>query len=300
MKLLPSLLTTLVLCLAPALHALDVEGETAANSRFSSGYPAGPVENTGFVEDASEFVAVGWNANRATQSFTLITPQHIIGAAHFAPSEGATIEFYTLQDTVISRTVTARATVQNNGNATDVFVAELNSPIPSSAVPHALLPETPVLVGDDLVVYGFTALAGSNRIASLGAVASFSGALGGGSAVSNGPAFEFTRSTTLTAQGEAMLEVGDSGSPSFVMENGILKIAGIHSALASATGFDVAIDSDLSRLIPEINQAIADVGATGFTVSQTMVTPAVPEPAAFAWLTALAAFWAVYRFRRDP
>lgn len=87
-----------------SLQALVIQGEESTNiyDRFSSGYPSSPVENSSFFAGAENFVGVGWNNASANQSFALITPQHIIGANHFKPGAGATINFFSASDSLVA------------------------------------------------------------------------------------------------------------------------------------------------------------------------------------------------------
>lgn len=265
---------------AGSLQALVIQGEGSTNiyDRFSSGYPSSPVENGSFFAGAENFLGVGWNNANANQSFALITPQHIIGANHFQPGAGATIDFFSSSDSLISRTVSGITTVQNSGSNTDVFVAQLDSPLSGSEVPHFLFPSDLAinsLIGRSITTYGFTAQAGSNTIASRDAISSLAG-FGNQSELGNTPTFEFIYDSLTAPNGQARVEVGDSGSPTFITEDGQLVLAGTHSALAQAGSTYTSGDADVTRLIPEIDAAIDTLGSTGYEVQQ------VPEPA--TWL----------------
>jgi hypothetical protein len=69
----------------PAM-ALQTTGYTsAANDRFSSGYPNTPVENTSpnFVGAGLDWGGVGWAVADATKSFGFLSPQHYLVARHY-------------------------------------------------------------------------------------------------------------------------------------------------------------------------------------------------------------------------
>ena len=292
-----SMMRLLQLCLVLVastfpLHALVVTGEesTDAYNRFSSGYPSSPVENPNFFRDPDAFQGVGWNKANSNQNFALITPQHIVGANHFNPGAGSTLQFFTSSGTISEVNIASTSTVQNGGNATDVFIGELSSPLDSGEVPFFFFPSDAViasLVGRNILPYGFTAQAGNNIVASRDAIGTVSGALGGGSNLGNTPTFEFTLTDTTASTGDARVESGDSGSPTFLEENGILTLVGTHSALAtSSTGLSTtytSADADLTRLIDQINTTIGEMGSTGFQVTQ------VPEPANLTLIMGFAA-----------
>lgn len=279
----PFLVISCLLLAADSLQALVIQGAGSTNiyDRFSSGYPSNPVENNSFFAGAENFQGVGWNSSNANQSFALITPQHIIGANHFTPGVGATIDFFSAGDTVISRTVSSLTTVQNGGSDTDVFVAQLDSPLSGVGVPYFRFPSDiaiNTLVSRSITTYGFTAQAGSNTIASRDGIAAIAALGGNQTELANTPTFEFIYDSNTSANGQARVEVGDSGSPTFIEEMGELTIVGTHSALAQAGTTYTTGDADVTRLIPEINNAIDSLGSTGFQVEQ------VPEPSAFLFI----------------
>lgn len=296
-------LAALLLGLGTPLHALVIAGyEGARHDRFASGYPDNPVENASFFRSGSDFHGVGWNASNGNQAFALITPQHIIGANHYNPGAGTAVEFFSSGGTIRSYTLAATETVMDgSGNPSDVFVGELASPIgPGDNIPFFRFPSDSVgttLVGRQIVIYGKTARVGINTVAARDATKTASGALGGGANLATTETFEWTFTEGSESQDQARTESGDSGSPTFTVEEGVLTIVGTHSALASVTAGTTtytAIDADLYEMMDEIDAAIGRMGSTGFTVTQ------IPEPAASASLLALlAGILAGFRKRRS-
>ncbi len=218
----------------------------------------------------------GWNNANSNQSFALITPQHIIGANHFQPGVGATINFFGASGSIVSRTVSGIATVQNGGSNTDVFVAQLSSVLSGSEVPYYRFPSdlaSASLVGRAMYAYGFPAQVGQNTIASRDGIAAVA-AFGNQAELANTPTFEFVYDSAFAANGQARAEPGDSGSPTFIQENGTYVLAGTHSALAQVGTVYTTGDADLTRMMNEINTAIGSLGSTGFQIDQ------IPEPSA--------------------
>ncbi|MGJ8641351.1 MAG: hypothetical protein ACSHYA_18320 [Opitutaceae bacterium] len=276
------------------------DGATDQWDRFDHGtYPGSPVENSSFFGGSpipNALHGVGWRQTNSNQSFTLITPQHIIGADHFRPNVGNAIEFFNTSGNIVSATVSSVSTVQTGGSNTDVFVAELSSALNGSGVPVVKFPSDLALasfgVGSSIRPYGFSASVGQNIVSGLQLGQSV-GTLGGGGGLGNTPTFEFTFNTTGGANGDARVEVGDSGSPTFFIENGEWTVVGTHSALIGPNlGVYTSIDADLTELIDDINTTIADFGTTSYEITQ------VPEPNSYAVIGGLLALVPVIARRR--
>jgi|694.fasta_scaffold119973_4 hypothetical protein len=78
-----------------------------------------------------------WNSLAAHQrAGTLISPRHMVFAAHYPITVGTTIRFVDLSNTVVTRTITGISTVLN----TDIQIAILNSDVPNSISFARILP----------------------------------------------------------------------------------------------------------------------------------------------------------------
>ena len=67
-------------------NALEITGYNATvHDRFSSGYPANPVENTdpAFIGLGLNWAGVGWATDNATKSFGFLSPMHYLVARHY-------------------------------------------------------------------------------------------------------------------------------------------------------------------------------------------------------------------------
>ncbi len=83
-----------------------------------------------------------WNSETAAfgnswRGQTLISPRHYIGAAHWAVSVGTTLHFVTSDNTLVSRTVTARQVI----SGTDIIVGVLNADVPGTISFARVLPD---------------------------------------------------------------------------------------------------------------------------------------------------------------
>lgn len=211
--------TTVMACAAvvatPAV-ALDVIGYTsAANDRFSSGYPTAPATNTSpsFVGLGYSWLGVGWAAGDATKSFGFLTPQHYLVATHYGGSP--TIKFLdaagqVATGTQASVTNTGYGFTNNNTQAADLSIGRLTAAIPAARG----LPRYGVLDvntssttnspynGQPLLVYG----RGPNGSSSTRI----------GAASVQGTTLSGSDSSITTSASNVILQSGDSGSPDFI------------------------------------------------------------------------------------
>ena len=95
------------------LSAIQITGySSAANDRFSSGYPSGPFNNASvsFVGTGYDWSGVGWAASDATKSFGFLSPQHYLVARHYGGA--TTIDLFGGDGTVHAAT---QASVKDTG-----------------------------------------------------------------------------------------------------------------------------------------------------------------------------------------
>lgn len=266
------LLAALPLAALPAAGVQIRAYDPAVHDRFESGYPSDPVVNDGFFQADKELSGIGWRAANANHSYALITPQHFVGARHIQPSVGESVEFLSADGTVKTYTIGQVFNIENDaGEETDLFVAELTQPIPESdGVSPFRFPSDVselALTGESLVVYGKSARAGTGLI---DAFHDFGGdPLTGGAGINTTRTFDFTYSRTLGGPDDARLEVGDSGSPSFIIEDGELALVGTHLAILEDPATVQNFDTSVTHYLDDIDAAIA---GSGFQTRQ------VPEP----------------------
>ncbi len=86
----PRLSVVALLAACACSRALTVSGySSAANDRFSSGFPSAPVENASpsFLGAGQDWSAVGWSATDATKGMALLTPRHTLVARHYGGAD---------------------------------------------------------------------------------------------------------------------------------------------------------------------------------------------------------------------
>jgi hypothetical protein len=277
------------------VSALQIIGENATeNYRFTSGYPGSPVPNTdpAFFGDGLDLSGIGWGSN-ASQSFVMINDQYFLYATHYPPI-GSSMNFYSdAVGGVVTYTIDGSFNLafeypfQAMGThlKSDLSLGRLTTTVnPAHDIAAYPILDLPLASyeGLDLLVYGWNAAIGDGQIddlvagnlywnAGTPAVASDDvlNTLMNSDVLFDTPLIEYTQGLD---NGQALLEGGDSGSPSFVVWNGSLALVGVHSAVNGTTNYDV--------FVPAYQTALTDAGIAYTTV---------PEPsAAFLLLGGLA------------
>lgn len=300
----------------PGAKALVINGENAAdNYRFETGtYPGSPVPNTSgsFLAAGYDLSGVGWGTN-STRSYVMISNQYFLYATHYPPAD-ANMYFYSdADDGVVLYTIDTSFSLNvptydpnvatyleypyaapGNHLKSDISVGRLTTAIdPADGIasyPILDLPSGADYIGLNLLVYGWSAAVGTGVIDGLGALDLYSDNGTPGLAsddyvnASDGLADTFVMSFTQGAgDGEARLEGGDSGSPSFVIWNGGLALVGIHSAVDGLTNYDT--------FLPAYLNSLSNGGVTFSTV---------PEPAALWLLAGIGFAWMAGRRNLGP
>lgn len=258
-----------------ASHALVINGENAEdNYRFESGYPGSPVPNTSpnFVAAGYDLSGVGWGSN-SSQSFTMISDQYFVFATHYPPPNSSIFFYSPADNAVVSYTIDTTFSLaleyplQDTGDhlKSDLSIGRLTTAIdPSDDIafyPILDLPTVGDYAGQDLLVYGWSAAVGTGVIDEFGGVNLYWDATTPDDASddvlnteTNFDALDDTFVMTFVqgaGAGEALLQGGDSGSPSFVVWNGSLALVGVHSAVSGSTNLDAFIPAYLSQLADE-------------------------------------------------
>ncbi len=258
--------------LPQASIALIINGENAEdNYRFESGYPGAPVPNTSpnFFAAGYDLSGVGWGTD-STQSFTMISDQYFVFATHYQPPNSSIFFYSPADNAVVSYTIDTTFSLameyplQAPGDhlKSDLSIGRLTTPIdPGDAIafyPVLDLPTSGDYVGLDLLVYGWSAAVGTGVIGALGTENLYwnagTPAVASDDVLNTGTNFDLLDDTILMAftqgagAGEALLQLGDSGSPSFVAWNGSLALVGVHSAVSGSTNLDAFIPAYLEQI----------------------------------------------------
>jgi len=207
-----------LLVAAPA-SALEFENggsfEASRQERFLSGsFPAAPVSNPDFflASYEPELTGVGWQSSAPVKKATLISPLHFLNADHY--KIGGSVTFVDQNGALHSIPVVANVRVIG-----DIAVGTLEQPVPPDV--H-VFPVMPVLdtEHDGREVLYIGASPGSSRFAA------------GRSAIEFSSQSSNRLNSNLTSAQVARDRVygtsGDSGSPSFFDEGGLLALVGHH------------------------------------------------------------------------
>ncbi len=283
---------------APASAGVIAGYDPNNNNRFSSNFPGDPssgvypTANTSpsFVLSGFDLSGVGWQpfASSAhadgTKGVTMVSPVNFIAAAHYAPAIGSTLFFdpsTAPNGPTVSRTVVSTIQVKNpDGSNSDVLFGTLNAPF--TAADHVTYYPIPTSRTksdyNNVVLYNYDQRAqmGRNNFSAVdtsGIFTPYGGPHGNanfaGTGVTSFYSYDFD---TVTFDNDAFpgfipplnhdefaVESGDSGSPTFMIQNGQLSLLGAHYALFSNNGSQpfISVDSFLPDYRDNINTLIS-------------------------------------------
>lgn len=266
--------------LSSAALALDIRGyEPVRHDRFI-GFPSAPTLNPGAWFDASAYTGVGWSVSDPRRQFVLVSPQHILFAAHWGLSPGEVIRFLGPDGTLRDYTVESSAQVTVDGNGVDLTLGRLTEPV---AVETGIRP-LPYLHFKDSSLYSNIALQVFGEGAQVGA-----GNLRGYNNLDAGTGMTwmsyFARMASETGQDDCNFTIGDSGSPTFSLWNGKPALVGTHSMLFTDAQhtFYFSYDSFVPTYVPQIDEVMAADGwrmipSDAATTSLTCKAATSPSP----------------------
>lgn len=256
-----------LLLLTAAARAVTIVGyDPALHDRFASGYPTTPVVNSsaGYVGAAYDFSGVGWSTTAPQKSITMISDQYFVYSGHYEVT--GTVQFRAADGSTVTRTVDSGFSFAPTGEVSDALgdlrIGRLTASVTPTVASYAIFDSSDYddFSGLPLLVYGHGS-GGSPRIGTnisegLVDVEVETGVFKKGLVWDQDPAL-----------GEALLESGDSGSPTFAIYNGQLVLLGTHYGVGGTTSVD-----DLLALYLE------SLAAAGIPFST------VPEPGKVAFL----------------
>jgi hypothetical protein len=210
----------LALALGNTASALQFEQggvfDPLRHGRFTSGTPIGVAPNPGFFLAAyeAELSGVGWQSDVTTKGATLVTPLHFLNANHY-PIGGALV-FRGGDGELHSYPVVANTPIY-----ADIAIGTLAMPVAPEHAIHVF----PVLPVEGTEHDG-------QEVLYLGGAPDDGMPAAGRTAISTSTQTTAYLNSALVAEDRAQDRVsattGDSGSPSFVEENGSLALVGHH------------------------------------------------------------------------
>ena len=300
-----SLLLLNCVWLTSATHALVVQDPTyATHYRFteSSTFPGTLTANTSsnFLLAGQDLSGIGWSTSDIRKNFTLISPQHFIGAAHFMPAVGSQVSFFNRNGIIETYTVASVEVIQNGDSSnSDLFVGKLESTVSANITHYDIIPNNTnyLDIGSDIFVYGKGTVTTDGPMVGTGTIEAFSYINIGTN--QNTVSYNFAYDSVpppAPDDDNAHFQSGDSGSPSLMIYNGQIAVAGTHTArnpnaeeLTYYDNYDTFVgfyEDDLRTIL----------ASDGYTLG------VVPEPAVSALLCALGSLGvlAVRRKMRSP
>lgn len=160
-----------------------------------------------------DLTGVSWNDPRTA---TLISPSHVVMAAHFIRPANVPVMFHDKNGKPYERFI---AKVRPLGGVGDIAVAKLNMPLPPEVKSYRLAKASEATVGRPVIVTDQTNTLSVHRIAAV-----------------NGGSIRFEYIPGLNPYYGRNLIVGDSGNPSFLLQNGELVLLETHTTGGPGAG----------------------------------------------------------------
>ena len=247
----PLFIFSALLLTAIGMYGLAVQNyDPAVNDRFSKGYPDNPVPNTSpkFIGKDLDWSGVGWWKKDPQYSVTLISSRNFAYAKHISPQTGDTLVFMGGDGRLHEYHVAKLQTVEIGKRGADALYADTSVGTLAETVPmDDQVAHYPVvfshkgiepLIGRKILMYGHMARVGTNEIVE--------------GIMLDGVGSEFNFDTSGLTSGMGKSEVGDSGSPSFIVIGGKLALVGTH--------WKDDTDSMVCGIIPNMNSLMAADG----------------------------------------
>jgi hypothetical protein len=259
--------------LSSAALALDIRGyEPVRHDRFI-GFPSSPTLNPSAWFDASAYAGVGWSVSDPRRQFALVSPQHILFAAHWGLSPGEVIRFLAPDGTLRDYAVESSEQVKVDGNGVDLALARLSTPVTAETgikpLPYLHFEDSASYAGIALQVFGEGGRVGAGKQRGYNSLDAGTGLTW---------MSYFARMASETGQDDCNFTIGDSGSPTFSLWNGKPALVGTHSMLFTDAQhtFYFNYDSFVPTYVPQIDAMMAEEGwrmipsdapATGLSVT---------------------------------
>lgn len=186
------------------LHFLPAKAEKGSLFRYYQ--PKGKSKWLDNWTRPLDLTGVSWNDSRTA---TLISRSHVVMAAHFIRPSDVPVMFHDKNGKPHERYITAVRKLDAVG---DIAVARLNLPLPPEIKSYRFASPGRAKVGAPVIVTDQTRTVSVHRIAAV-----------------SGPVVQLRHVPELNPVYTRNLVVGDSGNPSFLLENGELTLLETHT-----------------------------------------------------------------------
>jgi hypothetical protein len=180
-----------------------------------------------------DLTGVSWNDPRTA---TLISSSHVVMAAHFPRPANVPMMFHDKDGNPHERFI---AKVRPLGGVGDITVAKLNRPLPPEVKYYRLAKAQDATIGRPVIITDQTRTLSVHRIAAV-----------------NGGSIRFAYIPGLSPYYGRNLIVGDSGNPSFLLQNGELVLLETHTTGGPGAGpfyGDPQVQAAIRAAISEMN-----------------------------------------------
>lgn len=241
-----------------------IRGYTPTRHDRFTNFTTTPSFNPTFMHSALDLTGVGWDTGNQARQLTMVSPIHFIGANHYRPGIGATLQFLSSDGTIQSYTVANQSTITSDaGDATDLFIGTLNTPIPSDAGityhPYLNLRKKNGINPYGNYINQNTIFLGKTARGTRGVIDSIQNRTVG--TVTNKM---LIMRYDLDSGGidDAYLESGDSGSPVFIEQDGLAAIVGTNSGISGPDSNNImsSVCSFIPHYVDNINAIMATQG----------------------------------------
>jgi hypothetical protein len=257
---LSAVLICVALLAAGPLSALEIRSYASSRHDRFTGFPSSPVVNASSWFTGSLYTGVGWSVSDTRRQFALVSPRHFLVPSHWGISPGEQIRFLGSDGQTHTFTVASTTQIATATDNTDLTLGRFTETVPMSTGvnPFAYLKLSNQFqyLNRSLQVFGFDARVGSGTIG---------GFLDG--EISTGEMTRLMRFDYVIAAGaqdDCYFAVGDSGSPSFSINNGKPALVGTHSAVSGNDPTTPTIYQNYDTFVPhyitELNALMATDG----------------------------------------
>lgn len=248
---------------------------STSHDRFVN-FPSDLNINTGHIFSSVDLTGIGFRTNAdPTRQAALVGRQHVLFATHYRDQlNSATLTFINSNNQIITRTCGAQTIIYSGGVPTDLVLVQLNAPIDSDSGIRVLPYYDAANINNaNLGVTGKdnTSSSPDQQFPVLGKATveldninlQLVQTVGGQAIVTKAYRFDYANSPFPPNSGDdsdCFLEVGDSGSPSFVQVGDVAALIGVHSAIIAVSGGVQNYDTHVFEYIAQLDAVLNPLG----------------------------------------